>query len=131
MGIPRRLREMGYKVLTLSNLPAHSYDLSGEYPNMYWPFGQHILSGARIVKESKNLYAIYLTNHGCGPDTILSHYFKEEMKDKPYLHLEVDEHASNVGVMTRIEAFVDSLKDNRINGETDGQCSNIGDTRET
>lgn len=130
MGIPRRLREMGYKVLTLSNLPAHSYDLSGEYPNMYWPFGQHILSGAKIVKESKNLYAIYLTNHGCGPDTILSHYFKEEMKDKPYLHLEVDEHASNVGVMTRLEAFVDSLKDNRTNGKTDRKCRNIRDTRE-
>ena len=110
MEIPNKLRAMGYKVLTLSNLPAHSYDLSEDYPNMYWPFGQHILSGARIVKETKNLYAIYLTNHGCGPDTILSHYFKEEMKGKPYLHLEVDEHASNIGVLTRLEAFVDSLK---------------------
>jgi predicted CoA-substrate-specific enzyme activase len=71
MGIPEKLRKMGYKVLTLSNLPAHSLDISEDYPNMFWPFGQHILSGARIVKKSKNLYAIYLTNHGCGPDTIL------------------------------------------------------------
>ena len=110
MGIPEKLRKMGYKVLTLSNLPAHSLDISEDYPNMFWPFGQHILSGARIVKKSKNLYAIYLTNHGCGPDTILSHYFKEEMRDKPYLHIEVDEHASSVGVMTRLEAFVESLK---------------------
>ncbi|QZY53962.1 acyl-CoA dehydratase activase [Crassaminicella profunda] len=117
MEIPRRLREMGHKVLTLSNLPAHSYDLSDDYPNMYWPFGQHILSGAKIVKENKNLYAIYLTNHGCGPDTILSHYFKEEMGEKPYLHIEVDEHASNVGVMTRLEAFIESLKNNKMNEE--------------
>lgn len=117
MEIPQKLREMGYKVLTLSNLPAHNYDLSEEYPNMYWPFGQHILSGAKIIKESKNLYAIYLTNHGCGPDTMLSHYFKEEMREKPYLHIEVDEHASNVGVMTRLEAFVDSLKNNKTDIE--------------
>jgi predicted CoA-substrate-specific enzyme activase len=113
MEIPRRLKEMGYKVLTLSNLPAHSYDLSKDYANMYWPFGQHILSGAKIVKEHKNLYAIYLTNHGCGPDTILSHYFKEEMGEKPYLHIEVDEHDSNIGVMTRLEAFIDSLNNNK------------------
>ncbi|WDV45139.1 acyl-CoA dehydratase activase [Clostridiaceae bacterium M8S5] len=110
MQIPRKLRQMGHKVLTLSNLPAHSYDLSDDYSNMYWAFGQHILSGAKIVKESKNLYAIYLTNHGCGPDTVLSHYFKQEMGNKPYLHIEVDEHDSNVGVMTRLEAFVESLK---------------------
>ncbi|MGV8146590.1 MAG: acyl-CoA dehydratase activase [Alkaliphilus sp.] len=113
MRIPQRLREMGYKVLTLSNLDAHSYDISDDYPNMYWPFGQHILSGAKLVKSTKNLYAIYLTYHGCGPDTILSHYFKEEMKGKPYMHIEVDEHDSNVGVMTRLEAFVESIKSNQ------------------
>lgn len=110
MEIPQKLRSMGYKVLTLSNLPAHDCDTSSDYSNMYWPFGQHILAGAKIIKNSKNLYAIYLTNHGCGPDTMLSHYFKEEMGSKPYLHIEVDEHASSVGVVTRLEAFVESLK---------------------
>lgn len=110
MGIPEKLENLGYKVLTLSNLPAHDHDTSKEHPNMYWPFGQHILSGAQIVKQHPNLYAIYITNHGCGPDTVLSHYFKEEMQGKPYLNIEVDEHFSSVGVLTRVEAFVNSLK---------------------
>lgn len=110
MRIPQKLGEMGYKVLTLSMLPAHQHDLFEEYPNMYWPFGQHILSGAQIVRQHPNLIAIYLTNHGCGPDTMLSHYFEKEMRGKPYLHIEVDEHASSVGVITRVEAFVNSLK---------------------
>lgn len=110
MEIPKILKKMGYKVITLSHLPAHSMDISNEYPNMYWPFGQHILSGAKIVRNSENLYAIYLTNHGCGPDGIISHYFKEEMGDKPYLQIEVDEHSSSVGVVTRLEAFVESVK---------------------
>ncbi|AOT73003.1 acyl-CoA dehydratase activase [Geosporobacter ferrireducens] len=110
MGIPEKLEKLGYKVLTLSNLPAHDHDTSKEHPNMYWPFGQHILSGAQIIKQHPNLYPIYITNHGCGPDTVLAHYFKEEMKGKPYLNIEVDEHFSSVGVLTRIEAFVNSLK---------------------
>lgn len=109
-GIPQELLKRGCKVLTLSHLKGHDIDLSAEYPNMYWPFGQHILSGARIIKNHPNLYAVYLTNHGCGPDTMISHLFAEEMGDKPYLSIEVDEHQSAVGIITRIEAFLNSLK---------------------
>ena len=110
MGIPRLLLERGYKVLTLSHLPAHDLDPSADHPNLYWPFGQHILSGAKLVAHHPNLYAVYLTNHGCGPDTTLSYLFRQEMGEKPYLHIEVDEHFSPVGVITRIEAFLQSLE---------------------
>lgn len=112
MNVPNILEGMGHKVLTLSQLPAHDVDLSLEHENMYWPFGQHMISGAQIIKEHPNLYAIYLTNHGCGPDTIISKYFEEAMGEKPFLHLEVDEHASAVGVKTRIEAFINSIEGN-------------------
>lgn len=117
MGIPEKIEKLGYKVLTLSNLPAHDLDTSLEHPNMYWPFGQHMVSGAQIIKQHPNLYAIHITNHGCGPDTAISHYFKEEMKGKPYLNIEVDEHFSSVGVLTRVEAFVNSLKSELVSKE--------------
>ena len=110
MGIPKELLKRGCKVLNLAHLQGHSLDLSGEYPNLYWPFAQHILSGAKIIKNHPNLYAVYLTNHGCGPDAMIAHLFKEIMGDKPYLSIEVDEHQSAVGVVTRIEAFLNSLK---------------------
>lgn len=41
---------------------------------------------------------------------MISHMFREIMGDKPYLSVEVDEHQSAVGVVTRIEAFLNSLK---------------------
>lgn len=109
MGIPDLLLERGIRVITLSHLPGHALDISEEYTNLYWPFGQHILSGAKLVAHHPNLYAVYLTNHGCGPDSMLSHLFKKEMGDKPYLQIEVDEHFSKIGVVTRIEAFLNSL----------------------
>ncbi|MCG8499330.1 MAG: acyl-CoA dehydratase activase [Firmicutes bacterium] len=108
MGIPAKLMDMGYKVLSFYDLPEG--DLSKEHPNMFWPFGQHILEPAQLVKQHPNLYAILLTHHGCGPDSAVSHYFREEMGRKPYLHIEVDEHSSGVGVITRLEAFINSLK---------------------
>ena len=41
---------------------------------------------------------------------MLSYLFRKEMGDKPYLQIEVDEHFSPVGVITRIEAFLQSLE---------------------
>lgn len=107
-GIPDKLNEMGYAVLPFYDLPEVS--IFKQHPNMFWPFGQHILETARLVKEHPNLYAIFLTHHGCGPDTVFTHYFKEIMGEKPYLNIEVDEHSSGVGMLTRVEAFVNSLK---------------------
>ncbi|SES87362.1 CoA-substrate-specific enzyme activase, putative [Methanococcoides vulcani] len=107
LGIPERLEEMGYKVLSFNNLPES--DISKEHPNMFWPFGMHILEAAKIVREHHNIHAILLTHHGCGPDTVFSHYFRELMEGKPFLNIEVDEHSSDVGVITRLEAFINSL----------------------
>lgn len=110
MGIPDLLLERGYKILTLSHLPAHDLDISSDYPNLYWPFGQHIISGVKLVAHHPNLYAVCLNNHGCGPDTMLAQLVRTEMGEKPYLQLEVDEHFSKVGVITRVEAFLNSLE---------------------
>lgn len=108
--IPSKLKNMGYKVIKTGNIDISNISLKEEYPNLYWPFGQHLLSAAKVIKENPNLYAIHITNHGCGPDSILSHYLEEEMTGKPYLHIEVDEHSSPVGIITRLEAFVHSLE---------------------
>ena len=109
MGIPEILLERGIKVITMGHLHGHDVDVSDAYPDMCWPFGQHILGSARIIRDDPRLFAVYLTNHGCGPDTMLSHLFAEEMAGKPYLQIEVDEHFSKVGAITRVEAFLNSL----------------------
>ena len=97
---------MGYRVMPFFVLEAEEEGMDKDYPNLYWPFAQHILAGARKIRQTPNLFAVYLTNHGCGPDTALLHLFRREMVGKPFLHLEVDEHSSKVGIITRLEAFV-------------------------
>jgi len=107
LGVPDRLAEMGYKTLSFFDLP--DGNIFKEHPNMYWPFIQHLLDPAYLIREHPNLFAILLTHHGCGPDSVSSHFFTEIMGDKPFLSIEVDEHASPVGVMTRLEAFVERI----------------------
>jgi len=123
MGIPGRLTDMGYQVIPFYDLPEG--DTSVEHPNMFWPFGQHILEPAKIIEKHPNMYAIFLTHHCCGPDSVLSHFFSEIMGDKPYLNIEVDEHSSDVGVITRIEAFINSLGKDQEAGSLDTYMKSI------
>ena len=110
MGIEEHLNAIGCRVIHLEHLEASVMHVEHDYPEMYWPFGQHILTGLKLIKALKNMYPIYITNHGCGPDTVIQHFFQNEMEGREYLHLEVDEHTSKVGVITRLEAFLYSLQ---------------------
>lgn len=101
-------------------VPADMLDLSGvdifsSYRNMYWPNGQKIIAAAMKVAKTDGLNAVYISNFRCGPDSFMWHYVCEELKGKPFLHLEVDEHSADAGMVTRIEAFLDSLRGSELN----------------
>jgi hypothetical protein len=106
LNIKQRLGGLGYKVY---DFPHEASTSGGNRSDFYWPFGREVLTAAKRLRETPNLYPIYLTYHGCGPDTMLTHWFDNEIDGKPYLAIEVDEHSSPVGVMTRLEAFVNSV----------------------
>jgi predicted CoA-substrate-specific enzyme activase len=108
--IPKKLRDLGVLPIPMDFLPLDSVKPSEEIQEMYWRYGQKILAAGKIVKEDPRLYAVYITNFGCGPDSFISHFFRDLSKGKPYLQLEIDEHSADAGAITRCEAFLDSLK---------------------
>jgi len=108
--IVKKLLNLNIVTIPLDFLPLEEENVFTDYPSMYWPNGQKILAAAKYIAKHKNLFAIYLGNFRCGPDSFLIHFFKDEMKGKPFLHLEIDEHSADAGMITRIEAFLDSLK---------------------
>lgn len=105
-GIPDELVKRGCRVITMKELPLDPPE--GEF---CWSFAQQIVAAARYIAQHPHLHAVYLTTHCCGPDGMLSHLVAAEMGSKSYLQIEVDEHASKVGIITRIEAFLNSLKE--------------------
>jgi predicted CoA-substrate-specific enzyme activase len=76
----------------------------------YWHSGKTILRIADYIKKHDNVYPVYISNFGCGPDSFISYDFGAVLKDKPYLQLELDEHSADAGLITRIEAFLDSVR---------------------
>ncbi|MEN6303905.1 MAG: acyl-CoA dehydratase activase [Armatimonadia bacterium] len=107
--IPRKLREMGELVIPMDFLPLDQVDLPKDWFNMYWRYGQKILSAAEMVAADERLQAVYITNFGCGPDSFIARFFAERLGGKPFLQIEVDEHSADAGMITRCEAFLDSL----------------------
>jgi len=110
LGLPEKLRDLGILTIPLDYLTLDIEEIANDYPNMYWKTGQRFLAAARVIAKDKRLYPLYITNFGCGPDSFITKFFGKELGGKPYLTIEIDEHSSDVGAITRCEAFIDSLK---------------------
>jgi predicted CoA-substrate-specific enzyme activase len=108
LGLKAMLEERGYRVSY--GVHDHTLNIYEQYPNLYWSFGTYLLAAAKTIAATAGVYAVHPTYHGCGPDGMLSHWFEDEAGGKPYLSIEIDEHASRVGVITRLEAFVNSVQ---------------------
>ncbi len=108
--LPKKLRDLGVLAIPMDFLPLDSVKPTEEIQEMYWRYGQKILSAGKIINEDPRLYAVYITNFGCGPDSFINHFYRDLSKGKPHLQLEIDEHSADAGAITRCEAFLDSLK---------------------
>jgi predicted CoA-substrate-specific enzyme activase len=107
--IPKKLADLGVPSIPMDFLPIENISIHEDWPNMYWRTGQRILQAAKLIRNHSNLYAIYIGNFSCGPDSFILKFFEEEMQGKPYLYLEIDEHSAAAGAITRCEAFIDSI----------------------
>jgi len=108
--IPKKLADLNVTAIPMDFLPLNEYSIDTEWPNMYWRAGQRILKAARVIRENPKLYPIYIGNFSCGPDSFILKYFKKELRGKPFLHVEIDEHSADAGAITRCEAFLDGIQ---------------------
>ena len=119
-GIPDILGNLNIKAFYQDMLPVDNNDLSEIDPllkRLHWNYAARILKTALYTARTRGLYPVYVTSFKCSPDSFTSEYFKRIMDKygKPYLILELDEHDSNVGYETRIEAAVRSFRNHNKN----------------
>ncbi len=120
-GIPAVFGDLNIKTFYQDMLPAHGNDLSEIdqlLKRFHWNYSAKILEAALFVARTPGLYPVYMTSFKCSPDSFTIEYFKRIMDKyaKPYLILELDEHDSNVGYETRIEAAVRSFQNHAKSG---------------
>jgi len=108
--LPYKLRKLGVLPIPIDFLPTNTVDIAPYYSKISSPSGQSILAAGIIIRDNPHLQAIYVTNFCCGPDAFFIGFFQRIMGDKPFLELELDEHSADAGIVTRCEAFFDSLR---------------------
>jgi len=106
---------LGVKTFFQDMIPYDDSDISDIRPllnEMHWHFSTKILEAAEIAAKTDGMYPVLVTSFKCTPDSFVIDYLKKLMDShgKPYLILQLDEHDSNVGYETRIEAALRSFR---------------------
>lgn len=81
----------------------------------YWTFNLEIM-GSIIHYRDMVDGIILITAFPCGPDSLSNEMIIRKIKDRPIIQLIIDETTGEAGLATRIESFVDIIKERkRIN----------------
>jgi predicted CoA-substrate-specific enzyme activase len=119
----QNLAKIGISAIPMDFIDLSTVDIS-DFPNMYWGLGAQILRAAKFIKARQGYYGLHLTNFSCGADSFIEHFYKHVMGNKPYLILELDEHSAVAGVMTRLEAYENVIRNN-MQGMNNNFCEEI------
>ncbi len=107
--LARKLRRTGHLTIPYDMLPLDDVLLPEHYDNVVWKNTRDLMKALILIRRDERLFPVLLTNFGCGPDSFFMKYMEAEIGSKPHLILEVDEHTGDAGMVTRIEAFLDTL----------------------
>ncbi len=106
MSIPHKFATRDITIIPYDFIP---FDYEHLGLHMHWGIGKIALQVTKFVKNHAQLFAVYVTNFSCGPDSFVIPYFRDEMGKKPSLTLELDSHTADIGLNTRIEAALDII----------------------
>jgi predicted nucleotide-binding protein (sugar kinase/HSP70/actin superfamily) len=111
------LRRMGVQPLTMERIPLKKLrSMAKRLPqNLFWFYSNLVCWAALYyLEEVRDVDGIiHVTAFACGPDAMVDKLIELEAKNHnrmPFLSISIDEHSGEVGVITRLEAFVDMLR---------------------
>jgi predicted CoA-substrate-specific enzyme activase len=105
--VGKKLSSMGVTVI-----PADCLAPVGKGPTA-WHFANQILNAAALAREHPNLFLLCVSNFSCTIDAFTQARLSSELGSKPYLILEIDAHTADAGVQTRLEAFLDMVRNHQ------------------
>jgi len=108
--VGKKLSSMGITVI-----PADSLTPVGEGMTS-WHFANQILNAVALVRQHPNLFLLCVSNFSCTIDAFTHATLAAELGSKPYLILEIDAHTADAGVQTRLEAFLDIVRNYQAGG---------------
>jgi predicted CoA-substrate-specific enzyme activase len=105
--VGKKLSSMGVPVI-----PADCLAPVGKGPTS-WHFANQILNATALAREHPNLFLLCVSNFSCTIDAFTQAMLSSELGSKPYLIVEIDAHTADAGVQTRLEAFLDIIRNHQ------------------
>lgn len=110
-----KLEQMGVDPYLPENIPLKDLKKAKQHltQDLFWYYSNQVTwAFMHFLHQSKVDGMIHVTAFGCGPDAMVDKLLELEAKNAkmPFLSVTIDEHTGDVGMQTRLEAFVDMLK---------------------
>ncbi|MDR3567089.1 MAG: acyl-CoA dehydratase activase [Syntrophobacteraceae bacterium] len=115
----KQLAKLGIKAVPMDMIDSDSEDMT-DFKRMFWGLGARIIRTAKMIARTPNWYGVHLTNFSCGADSFIEHFYRHLLADKPSLILELDEHSAVAGLLTRVEAYrnvVRNIQEKRLSAK--------------
>lgn len=81
-------------------------------PNLYWTYNKELVGAIKYCEDYID-GIITLSTFPCGPDSLVNELISKHFGSIPCANIIIDELNENAGLQTRIESFVDILKERR------------------
>jgi predicted nucleotide-binding protein (sugar kinase/HSP70/actin superfamily) len=108
---PEASQSVGRKLASMGILAIPADCLApGEAGPTAWHFANQIMNAVALAKQHPNLFLLCVSNFSCTIDAFTHSMLASELGAKPYLFLEIDSATADAGVQTRLEAFLDIIR---------------------
>jgi len=111
LNLGRHLARLGVLAFPQGFLPADDVSLTDHGEGLPWRFPRDAMRAAVYSLRDPRLHTVLVTNFACGPDSFVQKYMADALYDRPPLVLEFDEHRGEAGMVTRVEAYLDQIKE--------------------
>lgn len=81
-------------------------------PTLYWTYSKELIGAINYYRYSVD-GILFLSSFPCGPDSLVNELMLRKITDIPTTSILIDELTSNTGLETRLESFIDIIKERR------------------
>jgi activator of 2-hydroxyglutaryl-CoA dehydratase/predicted nucleotide-binding protein (sugar kinase/HSP70/actin superfamily) len=106
--IPHLLRRNGALAIPMDCLPIDAD--SPPMKKVYWGDSNRAMRAADTARRMGDVFPLMISSFGCGPASFVEHFFQSLLGGYPHTILESDGHGGEAGFVTRIQAFLESVR---------------------
>ncbi len=89
----------------------YAYSLSN---TLYWTYSKELIGAIEYYKNIVN-GIIFISTYPCGVDSLVNELMIKRISNIPFLNIILDESTKEIGLETRLESFLDIIKEDKNN----------------